>query len=135
MAELRAPLLKGEGAANGSSSAASSSGGIPGQGQQRNAMQRSVSAESVGAPLAHEIMGDLDASEPAPEVFKKSPDLGKKDLGYFLSFIFLVNQIYGPGVLAIPIVFKQAGIGPTVFMLVEYPVLSVASLSCFDRAF
>jgi hypothetical protein len=113
--DLRAPLLRVD---------SGGAAGIQGQPQVVDGchIQRSVSAESLGASIAHDIMGDVDA-EPAPEVFKKSADFGKKDLGYYLSFIFLVNQIYGPGVLAIPIVFKQAGIGPTVFMLVTRSAL------------
>jgi hypothetical protein len=39
--------------------------------------------------------------------------LGGKDIGPFLSIIFIVNQIYGPGLLAIPIVMQQAGWLPT----------------------
>ena len=33
--------------------------------------------------------------------------LGDKDIGPWLSVIFIVNQIYGPGLLAIPIVLQQ----------------------------
>lgn len=34
-------------------------------------------------------------------------NVGTKTLGNFYSFVFIINQIYGPGVLAIPIVFQQ----------------------------
>jgi hypothetical protein len=40
-------------------------------------------------------------------VQQKDRTVGKKTLGNFFSFLFIVNQIYGPGVLAIPIVFQQ----------------------------
>jgi hypothetical protein len=33
--------------------------------------------------------------------------LGTKDINSWLSVIYIINQIYGPGVLAIPIVFQQ----------------------------
>src|ERR1700721_567368 len=50
------------------------------------------------------------------------PALKNKSLSFFFSFIFIINQIFGPGVLAIPIVFQQSGLFPTIIFL---------SLFCF----
>jgi amino acid permease len=41
-----------------------------------------------------------------------------------LSVVFIVNQIYGPGVLAIPIVYQQAGVFPTLLALLFFFVVS-----------
>jgi hypothetical protein len=38
--------------------------------------------------------------------------------------VFIVNQIYGPGVLAIPIVYQQAGVFPTLLALLFFFVVS-----------
>ena len=41
-----------------------------------------------------------------------------------LSLIFIINQIYGPGVLAIPIVYQQSGYIPTNTMMLIFFVAS-----------
>lgn len=47
--------------------------------------------------------------EPIPQ--KKSEEekgaVGNKTIGKYGSFVYIINQIFGPGVLAIPIVFQQ----------------------------
>jgi hypothetical protein len=48
---------------------------------------------------------------------EKGHTVGTKSLNSFYSIVFIINQIYGPGVLAIPIVFQEG-------MLNEYAVLS-----------
>jgi amino acid permease len=53
--------------------------------------------------------------------------LGSKQLGTMLSIMFIVNQIYGPGVLAIPLVYQQAGVVSTLIMLAFFFVASCFS--------
>ena len=38
---------------------------------------------------------------------EKGHSVGTKSLNSFYSIVFIINQIYGPGVLAIPIVFQE----------------------------
>ena len=55
---------------------------------------------------------------------ERGHSLGVKQLGTWLSIMFIVNQIYGPGVLAIPIVYHQAGIFTTNLMLFYFFIMS-----------
>lgn len=62
----------------------------------------------------HEVRADEFQHAPKPvmeDEFIPDPraekSLGSKDISTFLSIIYIINQIYGPGVLAIPIVFQQ----------------------------
>jgi amino acid permease len=48
-------------------------------------------------------------------------------VGAKLSVAFIVNQIFGPGVLAIPIVFQQAG-----WLLATLALLFFMAVSCFS---
>lgn len=60
--------------------------------------------------------------------------LGTKSIGGFLSFVFIINQIYGPGVLAIPIVFDQSGLIPTIFMVTWFLLISSLASTCLAQA-
>eukprot|EP01116_Phalansterium_solitarium_P002004 TRINITY_DN11864_c0_g1_i1.p1 TRINITY_DN11864_c0_g1~~TRINITY_DN11864_c0_g1_i1.p1 ORF type:complete len:512 (+),score=139.81 TRINITY_DN11864_c0_g1_i1:206-1741(+) len=55
---------------------------------------------------------------------ERGKSLGEKEIGSWLSIIFIVNQIYGPGVLSIPIVFQQAGWVVVVLALTFFLVVS-----------
>eukprot|EP01102_Stenamoeba_stenopodia_P021176 TRINITY_DN845_c0_g1_i4.p1 TRINITY_DN845_c0_g1~~TRINITY_DN845_c0_g1_i4.p1 ORF type:complete len:552 (+),score=101.86 TRINITY_DN845_c0_g1_i4:287-1942(+) len=65
-------------------------------------------------------------------VQEKGKSLGDKKIGNWGSFYFIINQIYGPGVLAIPIVFQQSGILVTTIMLTFFLVISclAATMLC-----
>ena len=52
------------------------------------------------------------------------PALPAKSLNFTYSFIFIINQIYGPGVLAIPIVFQQSGLILTILFLTLFCIIS-----------
>ena len=72
-----------------------------------------------------DIMSDTDFTRELNHERGKS--LGTKQLGTILSVIFIINQIYGPGVLAIPIVYQQAGYVTTNLMLLFFFVVSCFS--------
>ena len=80
----------------------------------------------MGIPINDDFDDDADKEDFTPEDDKEIkqmpapvmedefiPDpraeksLGTKDINLTLSIIYVINQIYGPGVLAIPIVFQQ----------------------------
>ena len=42
-----------------------------------------------------------------PSTLPLHPSLPSKSLSFFYSFVFIINQIYGPGVLALPILSTQ----------------------------
>lgn len=65
---------------------------------------------------------------------ERGKSLGVKSIGTFLSFIFLINQIYGPGVLAIPLVYEQSGLIPTMFMVTFFLVVSSLAATCLSQA-
>lgn len=65
---------------------------------------------------------------------EKGVSLGEKDLGSLLSFIFIINQIYGPGVLAIPIVFQQSGWLLTMITVFLFMIISCLSSTCLCQA-
>ncbi|KAF2077551.1 hypothetical protein CYY_001169 [Polysphondylium violaceum] len=50
--------------------------------------------------------------------------LGEKSITQWASFIFIVNQIYGPGVLSIPVVFQQSGWFMTTLSLTFFLIVS-----------
>eukprot|EP01132_Coremiostelium_polycephalum_P008595 gene8595-10577_t len=50
--------------------------------------------------------------------------LGEKSISQWASFIFIVNQIYGPGVLSIPVVFQQSGWLMTMLSLTVFLFIS-----------
>lgn len=58
---------------------------------------------------------------------EKGDTLGTKSLNTFYSIVFIINQIYGPGVLAIPIVFQQGG-----WLLTSIVLGLFLILSCFS---
>ena len=62
-----------------------------------------------------------------PSSLPLHPSLAAKSLNFGYSFIFIINQIYGPGVLAIPIVFQQSGLVLTALFLVVFCVVSSLS--------
>ncbi|KAN0027876.1 hypothetical protein ACTFIV_009702 [Dictyostelium citrinum] len=55
---------------------------------------------------------------------ERGHSLGEKTIGQWASFIFIVNQIYGPGVLSIPKVFQQSGWILTTFSLTFFLLMS-----------
>ncbi len=57
---------------------------------------------SEGDPLL-----SVPIKQDAEIVAEKGKAIGTKSLNTFYSILFIINQIYGPGVLAIPIVFQQ----------------------------
>jgi amino acid permease len=64
---------------------------------------------------------------------EKGHSLGTKRIGIMASFMFVINQIFGPGALAIPIVYQQAGVIPTIaIMTVFMCVSSFASTMLVD---
>lgn len=70
-----------------------------------------------------------DDGVPAREL-KKATNLGKKTIGLLSGIILNVNNLVGPGVLAIPLVFQQAGWLPCVAIL-----LVVASIASFSATY
>lgn len=65
---------------------------------------------------------------------EKGDSLGTKSLNTFYSIVFIINQIYGPGVLAIPIVFQQGGFVLTTVVLGAFLVLSCFSSTLLCEA-
>lgn len=61
-------------------------------------------------------------------------NVGAKTLGTFYSFVFIINQIYGPGVLAIPIVFQQGGWVLTTIVLAAFLLISSFSSTLLCEA-
>eukprot|EP01112_Ceratiomyxa_fruticulosa_P016454 TRINITY_DN497_c0_g1_i1.p1 TRINITY_DN497_c0_g1~~TRINITY_DN497_c0_g1_i1.p1 ORF type:complete len:500 (+),score=75.63 TRINITY_DN497_c0_g1_i1:263-1762(+) len=59
---------------------------------------------------------------------------GNKSLNFFYSLIFIINQIYGPGVLAIPIVFQQGGFVITTIVLGAFTIISSFSATLLCEA-
>eukprot|EP01113_Clastostelium_recurvatum_P042896 TRINITY_DN7000_c0_g1_i1.p1 TRINITY_DN7000_c0_g1~~TRINITY_DN7000_c0_g1_i1.p1 ORF type:complete len:499 (-),score=171.10 TRINITY_DN7000_c0_g1_i1:74-1570(-) len=55
---------------------------------------------------------------------ERGQTFGNKSLNTFYSLVFIINQIYGPGVLSIPIVFQQAGWLPTTLVLAAFTFIS-----------
>src|SRR3989338_9470617 len=58
--------------------------------------------------------------------------LGQKDIGLYSSFVYVINQIFGPGSLALPIVFQQAGLLLTLPTMAAFMVLSgfASTMTC-----
>jgi len=52
---------------------------------------------------------DVEEETEAVMSFESDPTntYGSKTIGTFSSYVFIINQIFGPGVLALPIVFQQ----------------------------
>eukprot|EP01133_Synstelium_polycarpum_P010702 gene10702-12447_t len=75
---------------------------------------------------------------PADVAVKKERghSLGEKAITQIGSFIFIVNQIYGPGVLSIPVVFQQAGWVMTLVSLTFFLFISAmaSTLLCESLA-
>ena len=69
-----------------------------------------------------------------PSSIPLHPSLAAKSLNFGYSFIFIINQIYGPGVLAIPIVFQQSGLILTALFLVAFCVISSLSSTLLCQA-
>eukprot|EP00697_Spironema_sp_BW2_P000005 gnl/Spiro4/10027_TR5317_c0_g1_i1.p1 gnl/Spiro4/10027_TR5317_c0_g1~~gnl/Spiro4/10027_TR5317_c0_g1_i1.p1 ORF type:complete len:600 (+),score=99.18 gnl/Spiro4/10027_TR5317_c0_g1_i1:171-1802(+) len=65
---------------------------------------------------------------------RNDPTLGTKTIGFVLSVIFIVNQIYGPGVLAIPIIFQESGLVLTLLSLTLFLVVSCFASTCLCEA-
>lgn len=58
--------------------------------------------------LLNKSTSSLDDNEESVDVAQeKGHSVGTKSLNSFYSFVFIINQIYGPGVLAIPVVFQE----------------------------
>ncbi|EGC36373.1 hypothetical protein DICPUDRAFT_31960 [Dictyostelium purpureum] len=55
---------------------------------------------------------------------ERGNSLGEKSIAQWGSFIFIVNQIYGPGVLSIPKVFQQSGWFLTILSLTFFLIMS-----------
>lgn len=65
---------------------------------------------------------------------EKGHSVGTKSLNTFYSIVFIINQIYGPGVLAIPAVFQQAGFFLTTIVLAIFALVSCFSASLLCEA-
>ncbi|EGG16957.1 hypothetical protein DFA_07938 [Cavenderia fasciculata] len=89
-----------------------------------------ISDNSMGVPTEPLI--------PQPISIKKERghSLGEKSITQLASFIFIVNQIYGPGVLSIPVVFQQAGWLMTLLSLTFFLLVSclASTLLCESLA-
>ncbi|KAL6044765.1 hypothetical protein QOT17_023147 [Balamuthia mandrillaris] len=74
-----------------------------------------------------EVLEEEDETVPkeaAQVAQQNSSSLGTKTIGVLSSYVFIINQIYGPGVLAIPIVFQQAGLLVSLATMALFTVLS-----------
>lgn len=60
--------------------------------------------------------------------------VGAKNIGTYGSFVYIINQIFGPGVLAIPIVFQQAGWVATLAILFVFCIISSFSATLLCEA-
>ena len=69
-----------------------------------------------------------------PSSIPLHPQLAAKSLNFQYSFIFIINQIYGPGVLAIPILFQQSGLVLSGVFLVAFCVISSLSSTLLSQA-
>ncbi len=65
---------------------------------------------------------------------ERGKSLGVKSVGTWLSFFFIINQIYGPGVLAIPLVNVQSGIVPVLLSVTFFLVVSCLAATCLAQA-
>ena len=70
----------------------------------------------------------------SPDSLPLHPSLPSKSLSFFFSFVFIINQIWGPGVLAIPIVFQQSGVVLTLATMVVFMVVSALSSTLLSQA-
>jgi hypothetical protein len=85
----------------------------------------------------HDSLGEVLHGHMAPEESikeERGKSLGVKSIGTFLSFIFVINQIYGPGVLAIPLVYAQSGLVLTFFMVTFFLLVSSLAATCLAQA-
>jgi hypothetical protein len=64
-------------------------------------------SDSESDPLIQEEKVDDSTSSLEEKSFAKDDAVGAKNIGRWGSFVYIINQIFGPGVLAIPIVFQQ----------------------------
>src|SRR5437870_5140067 len=87
-----------------------------------------VGAEGVANAVASDAAPTAELKE------ERGKSLGVKSIGTFLSFIFLINQIYGPGVLAIPQVYHQSGLLPTMLMVTFFLLISSLASTCIAQA-
>eukprot|EP00930_Biecheleria_cincta_P095266 TRINITY_DN87248_c0_g1_i1.p1 TRINITY_DN87248_c0_g1~~TRINITY_DN87248_c0_g1_i1.p1 ORF type:complete len:462 (-),score=36.83 TRINITY_DN87248_c0_g1_i1:2-1387(-) len=53
-------------------------------------------------------------------------NFGRQTIGNFGSFVYLVNQIFGPGILAVPLVFVKSG-----FLVCSFVNILVCFTACF----
>lgn len=66
------------------------------------------------APLLRGHLGSVDSSKSEDEVFAESfgMEQPEKSIGPFQSFVLITNNIAGPGLMGLPLLYKQAGIIP-----------------------
>jgi len=92
---------------------------------------------SINEPYETDTDALLSAEAVVPDISiaeERGHALGNKTLGRFFSFIFIINQIYGPGVLAIPIVFQQGGWLVTTVVLGLFAIISSFSATLLTEA-
>lgn len=90
------------------------------------------SSSSDLSTLGEVLHGHMAPEESIKEERGKS--LGVKSIGTWLSFIFVINQIYGPGVLAIPLVYQQSGLVLTGLMVTFFLIISSLAATCLAQA-
>lgn len=70
------------------------------------------------------LSGSFSSQGSAYEVYAAS--FGRQTIGNFGSYVYLVNQIFGPGILAVPLVFVQSG-----FLVASLVNMLVCFAACF----
>eukprot|EP01114_Cavostelium_apophysatum_P015929 TRINITY_DN4442_c0_g1_i1.p1 TRINITY_DN4442_c0_g1~~TRINITY_DN4442_c0_g1_i1.p1 ORF type:complete len:536 (-),score=111.56 TRINITY_DN4442_c0_g1_i1:48-1655(-) len=82
-----------------------------------NTSMASIYDGQINTPVRTDSEDDEDVPEiidetAPPDVPAIKPEkgaVGAKNIGKYGSFVYIINQIFGPGVLAIPVVFQQSG--------------------------
>ncbi|SOV16588.1 amino acid transporter, putative [Plasmodium sp. gorilla clade G2] len=64
---------------------------------------------------------------------KKQKYFGNKTIGKFSSYIYLINQIFGSGIVSIPYVFKNSGWLPSLFANILICILTIFNSLLFLR--
>eukprot|EP01118_Nematostelium_gracile_P003930 TRINITY_DN1462_c0_g1_i2.p1 TRINITY_DN1462_c0_g1~~TRINITY_DN1462_c0_g1_i2.p1 ORF type:complete len:496 (-),score=101.49 TRINITY_DN1462_c0_g1_i2:89-1576(-) len=100
-------------------------------------MEFSSDNESVDEPLLAPS-GFASIQAETGDSFKiekeKSDGLGGKNIGTWGSYVYIVNQVFGPGMVALPIVFQQSGWVIPSLVIVFFFVLSSFSATTLIEA-
>jgi hypothetical protein len=89
-----------------------------------NIQETETTNESETTGLLSGGSGKVLLNKPGHEAAKDG--LGGKNIGTYGSFVYIINQIFGPGMVAIPIVLQQGKIPvlPVLYITIEQPPIT-----------